>query len=73
MSVNDAVKGLSWGEYGEGTIVNINYSKWLLEHATHFVEQYEKNPTDITRRDTHYFVAMLKESPQKEALLKRIN
>ena len=53
--------------------MNINYSKWLLEHATHFVEQYEKNPTDITRRDAHYFVAMLKESPQKEALLKRIN
>lgn len=73
VSVDDAVKGLSWGEYGKGTMVNINCSKWLLEHATHFVEQYEKNPTDITRRDAHYFVAMLKESPQKEALLKRIN
>lgn len=72
VSGSNTVKGLSVGGYNEGTMLNIDCRKWLVEHATHFVEEYEKNPTEITRRDALYFVALLKDSSQKEALQKRI-
>lgn len=72
VSSGNTVKGLSFGEYEGGSMVNIDCRKWLLEHATHFVEQYEKNPTDINCRDARYFIAILKDSSQKEALQKRI-
>lgn len=72
VSAGAVVKGLSWGEGSDGLIINIDCRKYLLEHATHFVEQYEKNKTDIALREARYFVNMLKDSPQKAALLKRI-
>lgn len=72
VSMSNEIKGLSLGEYDQGTMINIDCRKWLLEHATHFVEQYEQNPTEINRRDAQYFTVILKDSPQKENLLKRI-
>lgn len=72
VTANNTVKGLSYGDYEKGVMINFDCRKYLLEHATHFVEEYEKNPTSITKQDALYFVNILKYSPQKEALLKRI-
>ena len=72
VSADDNVKGLSYASYGQGTMFHIDCQKKLVEHATHFVEQYAKFPTEINRRDAVSFTALLKNSPQKEALLKRI-
>ena len=72
VSANNPVKGMSYGAYEQGLMINIDCRKKLIEHTTHFVEQYEKNPTEITRRDALYFIGKLKESSQKEALKKRI-
>ncbi|UVV55888.1 hypothetical protein NXW60_17615 [Bacteroides fragilis] len=45
----------------------------LVEHATHFVEQYEKDKTNQSNKaDALYFVNMLKESSKKAELLNRI-
>lgn len=44
----------------------------LIEHATHYVEQYEKNKTKSNKDDALYFTNMLKDSPQKNALLLRV-
>lgn len=44
-----------------------------MQHATHFVEQYEKNKADKSNQaDALYFVNMLKASDAKTGLLKRI-
>lgn len=73
ISSNNAVTGLSYGYYGDGMTLNIDCRKSLVEHATHFVEQYEKEKTDKSKKsDAIYFVNMLKESTKKEELLKRI-
>lgn len=74
----ETVKGLSWGTYaeavGDGKVlaVNIDCRHALAEHAEHFVELYEKNPTAANRADARYFVEMLKESDLRQALLERV-
>jgi len=71
---NDVVTGLSYGKYENGTMINIDCRKFLLQHATHFVEKYEKNKTDPSlKADAIYFVNMLKESDEKRLLLERLN
>ncbi len=73
LSSNDAITGLSYGDYSEGVMVNIDCRKFLLQHATHYVEQYESNRSTSNRADALYFTNQLKDSPQKTALLNRIN
>ncbi|MEN6619581.1 MAG: hypothetical protein ABFC28_08855 [Rikenellaceae bacterium] len=72
VSSTDQVTGLSYGDYEGGVMFNINCRKFLVEHATHFVEQYENNKTNSNLADAHYFVNMLKESAKKQELLNRI-
>lgn len=70
---NSVVTGLSYGNYHDGVMVNIDCRKFLVEHATHFVEQYEKDKTNQSNKaDALYFVNMLKESSKKAELLNRI-
>lgn len=70
---SDAVTGLSYANYEDGLMLNIDCRKFLVEHATHFVEQYEKNKTNKSNQaDALYFVNMLKASDAKSGLLKRI-
>lgn len=70
---NETVTGLSYANYSEGLMLNIDCRKYLAEHAEHFVERYEKNRSDASAKaDATYFVSMLKESAQKDALNKRI-
>lgn len=74
-SVNsgDAVTGLSYADYEEGLMLNIDCRRFLTEHATHFVEQYEKDKSNKSNKaDAFYFVQMLKASDKKTELLKRI-
>lgn len=73
LNSNDAVTGLSYGNYEQGIMVNIDCRKFLLEHATHYVEQYEGNSIPSNKADALYFTNQLKDSPQKTSLLNRIN
>lgn len=72
ITTDDTITGLSWANYKEGLMINIDCRKYLLEHAAHFIGEYEKNPTSMTKCDALYFVNMLKDSPQKKSLLERI-
>jgi hypothetical protein len=68
----DNVTGLSFGDYEEGLMLNMDCRKHLVELATHFVEKYEANKTAGNESDALYFVNMLKTSSIKSQLLKRI-
>ena len=70
---NDAITGLSYANYNNELMINIDCRKFLLEHANHYVEQYEENSIQSNREDALYFTNQLKDSPQKTALLNRIN
>lgn len=73
VSTSQSVTGFSYGEHNNGIILNIDCRKMLLERATHFVEEYEAKKTDSSyKADAIYFVNMLKESPEKGGLLKRV-
>lgn len=73
MSSNSTVTGLSCVKNGNGIYLNIDCRKSLVKHATHFVEQYEKDKSDTSEKaDAVYFVNMLKESAKKEELSQRI-
>lgn len=70
---NDDVTGLSYGNYENGIMINIDCRKFLAEHAENFVKRFEANPSDASAKaDAIYFVNMLKESSKKEELMKRI-
>lgn len=68
----DEVKGMSYSDYDDGIMFNIDCRKYLLEHATHYVEKYEKGKNKYMRSDAIYFVNKLKESSAKKALLSRL-
>ena len=72
ISSSDQVTGLSYGNYDEGVMINIDCRKFLLQHATKFVERYEKNRVKSNYEDALYFVNMLKNSDNKQNLLERI-
>lgn len=73
ISSNSTVTGLSYGNYGSGITLNVDCRKNLVEHATHYVEQFEKDKTNNSKKsDATYFVNMLKESDIKNELLNRI-
>ena len=64
---NSAVTGLSYGNYQDGVMLNIDCRRFLV------VEQYEKDKTNQSNKaDALYFVNMLKESSKKAELLNRI-
>lgn len=70
---NNTVTGLSYANYGNGVMLNIDCRKYLAEHAENFVKRYEANPNGIgNKADATYFVNMLKDSDKKEELKKRI-
>lgn len=70
---NEAVTGLSYQKHENGIMLNIDCRKYLLAHATHFVERYEKDKSNHSNKaDALYFINMLKDSPNKTELLKRI-
>lgn len=73
VETNESVKGMSYGKYEYGTMVNVNCRKYLVEHATHFVEKYEKDKTNKSNKDDAiYFVSQLKDSETKTSLLNRL-
>lgn len=73
IETDDAVSGLSYADHAGGIMLNIDCRKYLAEHAAHFVEQYEKDRGNASKRaDALYFVNMLKESEKKTELSNRI-
>lgn len=72
IQVNDVVSGLSYADYEQGLMVNVDCRKFMKEHAEHYVSVYEKDRTKSKLDDATYFVNMLKESPRKKALLERL-
>jgi len=73
IETNNDVTGLSYADYKDGIMLNIDCRKYLFEHAENFVKRYEANPSDASNKaDALYFVNILKESAKKEALKKRL-
>lgn len=71
---DDAVTGLSYGDYDNSLMINMDCRKHLEELAAHYVEKYEKNKTNVSNKsDAIYFVNLLKSSSVKTALLERIS
>lgn len=69
---NEDVTGLSYANYENGIMLNIDCRKYLTEHAENFVKRYEANPTNASAKaDANYFVNMLKDSDKKTELKKR--
>lgn len=69
----DAVSGLSYADIEDGIMLNIDCRKFLIQHATHFVERYEKDKSNKSKKaDGIYFANKLKESNTKVELLKRL-
>lgn len=73
LTANPAVTGLSYADYEEGVMINIDCRRFLLQHATHYVGVYEEKRNGYSKADATYFVKMLKESPEKTQLLNRIS
>ena len=72
IQTDDVITGFSYGNYEEGTMLNIDCYKYLYERALFFSEQYLANPTDDNSKDAFYFINQLKESDKKNELLRRI-
>ncbi|MDD3037764.1 hypothetical protein [Bacteroides sp.] len=73
IEADDIVTGLSYANFEEGMMVNIDCRKYLTEHAEKFIEQYEKDKSNQSNKaDALYFVNILKESNTKMNLLDRL-
>lgn len=73
ISTNTVINGFSYGDYDQGIMMNIDCRNSLVSHATHFVEVYEKEKDNISKKnDATYFVNLIKDSPDKTSLLQRI-
>lgn len=72
IQTSEVVTGFSFGDYNEGTMLNIDCYKYLYERAAFYCEQYVANPTDSNYEDALYFINQLKDSDKKKELLRRI-
>ena len=72
IQTNDIITGFSYGNYDEGTMLNIDCYKYLYERAAFYSEQYVANPTSLNLEDALYFINQLKASDKKQELLRRI-
>lgn len=73
IETDNTVSGLSYADFEDKLMLNIDCRKYLAEHATHFVEQYERDKSNASNKaDALYFVNMLKDSQKKTELLNRI-
>lgn len=78
LNVDEQVQGLSYANYrnnqGETMLmINLDCRKYLVQHATHFVERYEKHRSEPFKKDALYFTGKLKDSQTKQALMQRLN
>lgn len=69
---SDNVTGLSYANYNNELMLNINCRKHLLDLAQHYMSVYLANKTEYTYLDAKYFVNMLKPSTDKDALLEQL-
>ena len=73
ISTNYAVNGLSFGEFNDGIMLNIDCRRYLSERAEHYIMVYEQDKSNASKKnDAIYFTNILKDSDLKTTLLKRI-
>lgn len=73
ISTNDIVTGLSYANFNNSLMLNVDCRKHLGDMATHFVELFEKDKTNtFNKADAIYFTNMLKSGTLKDNLLKRV-
>lgn len=72
LTSGDEVTGLSYANHEDGLMINVDCRRFLVEHATHFVEKYELSWSQSDKRDAVYFTNILKESSKKDELLDRL-
>ena len=73
IETNNDVTGLSYADYKDGIMLNIDCRNFLFEHAENFVKRYEAKPTEASNKaDALYIVNILKQTAKKEALKKRL-
>lgn len=72
ISSNNEISGLSYADYKDGLMVNIDCRRYLYQMASHYVEKYEKSRSVTDSLDARYFVNQLKNSQRKKELQARI-
>ena len=73
ITTSSNVTGLSYADHKNNLMININCRTHLLDLAKHYVSVYLKSKSEDKLRDAKYFVNMLKDSDDKETLLKSLN
>ncbi|WP_286894941.1 MULTISPECIES: hypothetical protein [Sphingobacterium] len=69
ISSNEAVTGLTYGSFDKGISVNIDCRRFLLQHATNYVNRYLSQKNAANLLDAKYHVNALKDSQEKKKLL----
>ncbi|MDR0266018.1 MAG: hypothetical protein LBJ04_22585 [Sphingobacterium sp.] len=69
ISSNETVTGLTYGNFDKGISVNIDCRRFLLQHATHYVNRYLSQKSAANLLDAKYHVNTLKDSQEKKKLL----
>ncbi|WP_312340476.1 hypothetical protein [Sphingobacterium sp.] len=69
ISSNDAVTGLTYGNFDKGISVNIDCRTFTYEHAAQYVNRYLSKKTAANLLDAKYHINALKDSQEKKSLL----
>lgn len=72
ISSNNEISGLSYADYKDGLMINIDCRRYLYQMASYYVEKYEKSDLRTDSLDACYFVGQLKNSQRKKELQTRI-
>ncbi|WP_286735566.1 MULTISPECIES: hypothetical protein [Sphingobacterium] len=72
ISSNDAVTGLTYGNFEKGISVNIDCRRFIRQHATHYVDRYLAKKSAANLLDAKYHVHALKDSDEKKKLLRAL-
>lgn len=74
VETNSVVSGLSYSDFEDGIMLNIDCRRSIDERAAHYVSLYESDKSNKSnKRDALYFTSKLKDSNYKTELLNRIN
>lgn len=72
VETDDNVTGLSYDNFDDGLMLNLDFRKYLVEHATYFVNKSLSYPLKSNKDDAFYFTNLLKESSIKSELLEKL-
>ena len=70
---NNTTIGLSYNNFKDGLMINIDCRRYLVERAEHYIMVYEQDKSNTSKKnDAIYFTNILKDSNLKTTLLQRI-